>query len=43
MTALILSAINGRADSARLLIDAGADNDATDNVRVSCSVCIDFV
>jgi ankyrin repeat protein len=33
-TALILAAVNGRADCARLLIDAGADKEAKNNVRV---------
>jgi hypothetical protein len=34
-TALICAAVNGHADCARLLIDAGADKDAKNNVRVS--------
>ncbi len=33
-TALICAALNGRADCVRLLIDAGADKDAKDHVRV---------
>jgi hypothetical protein len=32
-TALIFAARHGRADCARLLLDAGADKDATINVR----------
>ena len=32
-TALIYAAANGRADSARLLIDAGADKNTKDRVR----------
>ena len=34
-TALICAARNGRADCARLLLEAGADKSATDNVRAS--------
>ena len=32
-TALIWAAANGHVDCVRLLIDAGADTDASDNVR----------
>ncbi len=39
-TALIYSAISGHADSARLLLDAGADTNAKANVRgLPASVC----
>ncbi len=34
-TALIFAAHNGRADCVRLLLDAGADKDAKDKVRVN--------
>ena len=34
-TALILTASHGRADCARLLLDAGADKNAVDEVRAS--------
>ena len=34
-TALILAAINGHAECARLLLDAGADTNAKDMVRAS--------
>ena len=34
-TALMWAAVNGRADCARLLLDAGADNNAADKVRAS--------
>jgi ankyrin repeat protein len=34
-TALIFAADGGHADCARLLIDAGADKEAKDSVRVS--------
>jgi hypothetical protein len=35
------AADNGHADCVRLLIDAGADKDAKDNVRVSrCSAAV---
>ena len=32
-TALFTAVVNGQADCLRLLIDSGADKDATDNVR----------
>jgi ankyrin repeat protein len=35
-TALICAAENGHADCVRLLIDAGADMDARNNVRIGC-------
>ncbi len=38
MTALMLAAERGRADCARLLLDAGADKEATHKVRVSVFV-----
>ncbi len=38
-TALILAAGSGHADCARLLLDAGADKEATDKVRASGGVC----
>jgi ankyrin repeat protein len=33
MTALLVAILNGHLDCARLLIDAGADKDAAENVR----------
>ncbi len=38
-TALIHAASNGHAACVRLLLDAGADKEAKDNVRVICCVC----
>ncbi len=35
VTALICAAAHGRADFARLLLDAGANKNAKDNVRAS--------
>ena len=54
MTALMCATANGRADCARLLIDAGADKEVKDDVRVgrSCFIspfvlllfcCIDLI
>ena len=37
-TALIQTAINGHADCARLLLDAGADKEVKTNVRATCGV-----
>ena len=37
-TALMFAAENGHADCARLLLDAGADKVAKDNVRASAGV-----
>ncbi len=37
-TALIVAAEKGRADCARLLLDAGADKEAKDKVRASAGV-----
>jgi hypothetical protein len=37
-TALMNAASGGHADCARLLLDAGADKNATDNVRASAGV-----
>jgi hypothetical protein len=34
MTPLLWAAVHGRTDCARMLIDAGADKEATDMVRV---------
>ena len=39
-TALIRAAMHGSADCARLLIDAGADKNAKDNVRVSVTIVL---
>ena len=38
-TALICAAYWGRAECVRLLIDAGADKDATNNVRIGRCQC----
>ncbi len=35
-SALLIAAEKGHADCARLLIDAGADKEAKDRVRVDC-------
>ena len=40
-TALICAADQGRADCVRLLIDAGADKEAADNVRRLLLLCWD--
>ena len=40
-TALICAASSGRAECARLLLDAGANKDATDEVRIFCRDCFD--
>ena len=37
-TALSMAAENGHADCARLLLDAGADTEATTNVRATCGM-----
>ena len=37
-TALIWTALNGKADCARLLLDAGADTNATNEARASAGV-----
>ncbi len=43
-TALIWAAHNGRADCVRLLLDAGAEKNATNNVRATAGVaCIGAV
>jgi hypothetical protein len=39
-TALINAGYMGRADCVRLLIDAGADKDARNNVRRRCLICL---
>ncbi len=36
LTALIVAARNGHVECARLLLDAGADKEAADNVRRVC-------
>ena len=38
-TALIFAAMHGRADCVRLLLDAGADKDAKNEVRARGSAC----
>ena len=40
-TALIWAAYNRQADCVRLLIDAGADKEATSNVRVDRCVAVE--
>jgi hypothetical protein len=42
-TPLILAAFAGHADCVRLFLDAGADKDATNNVRHRVGVCVFFV
>ena len=39
MTALIRAALNGRADIIKVLLDAGADIEAKDDVSKRISIC----
>ena len=39
-TALTWAAMHGKTDCARLLLDAGADTNATDEVRASAGCCV---
>ena len=39
MTALILAASNGNADTVRLLLEAGASTEARDNVSERIFIC----